>query len=258
MNATHPRAPAHHRLRAWNLALAVLHAAQGIVILLLANDFSIPVTVTFLEGPPGSGMRSEPSTLFELRFGWAIAAFLFLASLDHLLVAAPRIHRWYERNLAAGVNPARWYEYSLSASIMVVLIAMLAGIEEAAALIAIFGANAAMILFGLVMERTNPPGRAVDWRPFMYGCLIGAVPWVAIAVQIGRSEAEGGDVPGFVFAIFASLFVLFFSFAANMALQYARVGPWRDYLFGERGYLVLSLTAKSALAWQVFGSTLAG
>jgi Heliorhodopsin len=124
------RAPTYRRLRVWNIALAVLHAAQGVVILVLANDFSIPVTLTFLDGPPGSGLRSEPSTLFEVMFGWAIAAFLFLASLDHLLVAAPRIHRWYERNLAAGVNPARWYEYSLSASIMIVLIAMLTGIVD--------------------------------------------------------------------------------------------------------------------------------
>ena len=55
-----------------------------------------------------------------------------------------------------------------------------------------------------------------------------------------------------------SLLVLFFSFAVNMAFQYARVGPWREYVFGERGYLVLSLVAKSALAWQVFAGALAG
>jgi hypothetical protein len=42
-----------------------------------------------------------------------------------------------------------------------------------------------------------------------------------------------------------------------MYLQYRRVGPWRDYLFGEKGYMILSLVAKSALAWQVFGGTLA-
>ena len=47
-------------------------------------------------------------------------------------------------------------------------------------------------------------------------------------------------------------------FAANMALQYLRVGPWRSYLFGERMYLVLSLVAKSVLAWQVFAGALAG
>ena len=41
-----------------------------------------------------------------------------------------------------------------------------------------------------------------------------------------------------------------------MMLQYRRTGPWRNYLFGESGYLVLSLVAKSLLAWQVFFQTL--
>jgi hypothetical protein len=65
-------------------------------------------------------------------------------------------------------------------------------------------------------------------------------------------------VPGFVWGIFVSLFLFFNSFAVNMWLQYRRVGPWRDYLFGERAYLVLSLVAKSALAWQIYAGALAG
>jgi hypothetical protein len=42
-----------------------------------------------------------------------------------------------------------------------------------------------------------------------------------------------------------------------MVLQYGRIGPWRDYLVGEKTYMVLSLVAKSLLAWQVFFGTLA-
>jgi hypothetical protein len=244
------------QLRVWNASLAVAHAAQGVLILLLANDAAIPITWSFIDGPPASGTQTT-ETLYKLPFGPAVATFLFLAAIDHGLMAAPRIVRWYERNLAAEMNPARWWEYSLSASLMVVLIAMLTGIRDITALIALFGANAAMILFGLVMERVSRPGAPVDWRPFVYGSIIGAVPWIAIAVQLGHAEAEA-DVPGFVFAIFVSLFVLFFSFAVNMWLQYRRVGPWRDYLFGERMYLVLSLVAKSLLAWQVFAGALAG
>ncbi len=53
-----------------------------------------------------------------------------------------------------------------------------------------------------------------------------------------------------------ALFVLFMSFALNMALQYRRRGSWQSYLFGERVYLLLSLTAKSLLAWQIFFPTL--
>ena len=243
-------------LRSWNAFLAVAHAAQGVAILLLASDATIPITWSYLDGPPATGAQ-QTDTLYDLPFGPAVAAFLFLAAIDHGLMAAPRVVDWYERNLAAGTNPARWWEYSVSASLMVVLIAMLTGIRDAGALIALFGANAAMILFGLVMERVNRPGTPVDWRPFVYGSLVGAVPWIAIALQLGHAEAEA-DVPGFVIAIFVTLFVLFFSFAVNMALQYLRVGPWREYAFGERTYLVLSLVAKSALAWQVFAGALAG
>ncbi|HET9545179.1 MAG TPA: heliorhodopsin HeR, partial [Gaiellaceae bacterium] len=211
------------RLRVWNAALAVLHAAQGALVLVLANDFALPVTIGFLQGPPGSELASE--TLFELPIGPAVAAFLFLAALDHAIVAAPGGAAWYERNLRRERNPARWYEYAFSASLMVVLIAMLTGIADVAALIALFGVNAAMILFGLAMEEANEPGRPVTWRPFVYGSIVGAIPWLAIGLQLGYSEAETGDVPTFVYAIFFSLFVLFFSFAVNMALQYGRVGP---------------------------------
>lgn len=243
-------------LRTWNALLALAHAAQGFAILALANDASIPMTWSFIDGPPASGTQTT-ETLWEVPFGPAVAAFLFLAALDHALMAAPRLVDWYERNLAAEMNPARWWEYSVSASLMIVLIAMLTGLRDVGALTALFGANAAMILFGLVMERVNRPGRPVDWRPFVYGSIIGVVPWVAIAIQLGHSTAEA-DVPGFVLAIFVTLFVLFFSFAVNMALQYLRVGPWREYRFGERVYLMLSLVAKSALAWQVFAGALAG
>jgi hypothetical protein len=61
-----------------------------------------------------------------------------------------------------------------------------------------------------------------------------------------------------VYGIIASLFVFFNVFAVNMFLQYRKIGPWRDYLFGERMYIFLSLFAKSALAWQVFSGTLRG
>ena len=243
-------------LRRGNASLAVLHAAQAAVILALSTDFSLPVTGAFMEGQPGSGVPKQ-DLLFDLRIGPLVAAFLLLAALDHALVALPPFRARYEWYLDAGVNPFRWLEYSLSASLMVVLIAMLTGIADYVALLALFAANAAMIFLGWLMELLNPPDRArTRWLPFVLGCVVGAVPWVAIAVQIGVSAGRGHAPPGFVYAIFVSLFVLFNSFAVNQALQYARVGRWREYRYGERWYLWLSLVAKSLLAWQVFANVL--
>lgn len=244
------------RLRAANLVLAALHGGQALLVVLIGATLSIPITASWAEGPPGSAL-SPPETLFDLPVRWCVAAFLLMAAVDHLLVASPGVVSWYERNLDRGVNYARWLEYSFSASLMVVLIATFAGVTDLRALIAVAGANAAMILFGLVMERVNVGRERLDWLPFWLGCVVGAVPWVVIGVSLVGSEVDG-SVPGFVWGIFVSLFLFFNSFAVNMWLQYRGIGPWRRYVFGEWGYLVLSLTAKSALAWQIYAGALAG
>ena len=245
------------RLRRLNVIVGSLHALQAVVLLAIATAASLPITASFLIGPPGSGDYGAAS-LGSLRIDWLVGVFLLLAAIDHLTLSGGRPRRWYEANVARGINPARWWEYSVSASLMVVLIAMLAGVNELVALIALFGANAAMILFGLVQEQMNVDRDEVDWRPFIYGCVIGAVPWIAIAAQLIISTTDGNGVPGFVFAIFITLFLLFNTFAVNMWLQYRGRGRWADPAFAERVYLILSLVAKSALAWQVYAGALAG
>jgi hypothetical protein len=259
--AENTSAPIHRRLpglRRDNLIVGLIHLIQVIVLVVLSNDFSLPITESFLSGPPGITEPSAPEVIWDVPLGLAVAAFLALAALDHLLMAAPGIWEWYRRNLERSINYARWWEYSVSASLMIVLIALLTGISDVTALVAIFGVNAAMIFFGMLMEIFNPIEREdVNWTPYLFGCIAGAVPWIAIAIALFGAQGESdGQVPNFVFGIFVSLFILFNSFAINMLMQYRRVGRWRDYLFGERAYIVLSLTAKTALAWQIFANTL--
>jgi len=241
------------RLRLFNVVMGALHFVQGLAIVALTNDFTLPVTATFLDNAPGLAPPSL-TELFDVRIGWGVAAFVFLSALAHWLIAAPGIYEWYRANLVKNRNYARWIEYSLSSSLMVVLIAMLTGISDAAALLALFGVNASMILFGWLQERYEEPG-SKGWLPFWFGCIAGAVPWIAIGIFLWSPTTESSP-PGFVYAIFVTLFVFFNVFAVNMALQYKQVGKWRDYLFGESAYIVLSLVAKSALAWQVFAGTL--
>jgi hypothetical protein len=242
------------RLRWVNVAMGFFHAAQGVLILLLANDFSLPVTATFLTGPPGAA-EPELFHLFDIRIAWGVATFVFLSALAHWLIASPGIFGWYVNNLKRDRNYARWIEYSLSSSAMVVLIAMLPGITDIAALGALFGLNAAMILFGLLVEHYERPGHT-SWLSYWFGVMAGAVPWILITFYIW-SPGTDASPPAFVYGIFFSLFVFFNSFAVNMVLQYRKIGKWSDYVYGEQAYIILSLVAKSALAWQVFAGTLA-
>lgn len=243
------------RLRRSNVAAAALHAAQAVAVVELASDFALPVTASYLAGPPGT-KPDDPVVLFDVPTGLAVAGFLALSALAHVLVSTVWWRRYVD-DLGRQRNPARWVEYSLSASLMIVLIAQLVGISDVAALAALFGVNASMILFGWLQEHYERPGGG-GWLPFVFGCVAGAVPWIAITVYLlSPGSSSDASAPGFVYGIFVSLFVFFNVFALNQWLQYRAVGRWRDYLFGERVYIVLSLTAKSALAWQVFGGTLA-
>jgi hypothetical protein len=244
--------PSFERLRRYNLSAAALHAVSAILVVSLANNFALPVTANYMAGPPGTTKRQYVH-LFDIRMAWLIGAFFALSALAHLVVATIR-RSGYESHLAEGRNPYRWLEYSLSSSLMIVAIAQLTGIADVAALAALVGVNASMIGFGWMQERYERPGASL--MPFWLGCVAGIVPWVAVGVYLIGPGATA-HAPGFVYGIYVSLFVAFNCFALVQYLQYKQVGRFRDYLVGEKTYLVLSLAAKSLLAWQVFSATLA-
>lgn len=249
-----PAAAGTAKLRAFNVVAGAAHLVQAAAILVLSTDFTLPVSATFASGPPGEPVGPDRlETLFSYRLGPAVAAFSLLSACFHLLVASPWGWPRYQRELGAGRNRFRWVEYSLSASLMIVLIAGITGITDIAALLALFAVNASMILFGWVMESTNRAGERVDWAPFVFGSLAGAVPWIAIGVYL---VGAGSDVPNFVYGIFVTIFLAFNCFAIVQLLQYRAKGKWADYLRGERTYIVLSFVAKSLLAWQVFANVL--
>lgn len=250
--------PQFNRLRVYNIFMGLLHLAQAVFIILLSNDFTLPITTSFLTYDESIGrLWPATDTLVDLPLGIMVSVFLLLSALAHFTVAFPGVFGWYVNNLKKGINYTRWYEYSLSASLMIVLIGMLCGVYDLGALIMAFVLTAVMNLCGLMMEVHNQLTVKTSWISYVIGCIAGIAPWVAIAIYFfgSLSQTEGG-VPTFVYIILPTLFVFFFSFALNMVLQYKQIGKWHDYLFGERAYIFLSLVAKSALAWQVFAGTL--
>ena len=239
-------------LRVWNLALAGLHLLQAVVVALIADDRSLTVTSTFSAGSQ-LGTVAPSQALFEVPIGLAVAGFLCLSALNHLLAGVVLRER-YERDLRRGINRLRWSEYSVSATWMLLLIGLFVGITDVVALLAIAAASVATMLFGWLQELMNPPERTrTTMLPFAFGIIVALGPFAAILLSLAATPA----VPGFVVGIVAVQAVLFAAFPANQWLQYAGVGMWRDYVYGEKTYALLSLVAKSLLAWQVFGGFLA-
>lgn len=245
------------RLRSYNVIMGFLHLLQGITVIVLSNDFSVPVTTNYLKfNVVTQTLDTVTQTVFHLRFGYWVAIFFFLSALFHFIIGT-EYYKTYARNLTQHINKARWVEYSLSASLMIILIGALSGVYDASTLLLMFGATAVMNLCGLVMERQNRDSENVDWTSFWAGSLAGILPWLVIAIYfLGAATEANNAIPTFVYWIYVSIFIFFMSFALNMYLQYKRVGPWKDYLLGEKMYILLSLIAKSLLAWQIFAGTL--
>jgi hypothetical protein len=244
------------RLRNLNFIAAFLHFAQGIAVLMLSKDFTLPISGSFLSFNP-STQNLEPTTkvLFDLSLPLLIVIFLFLSAGAHLLIATV-FNKQYTAQLSRGINVGRWIEYSLSASVMIVAIALLVGIYDMMSLLMLFGLVAIMNLLGLVMEEHNQTTKKTNWLSYWIGCLAGVIPWVVVAFYLWLGADNGSSAPNFVYWIFVSIFLFFNCFAINMVLQYKKIGPWKNYLYGELVYIILSLVAKSLLAWQVFAGTL--
>ena len=239
-------------LRKLNLIAGGLHLASLLAILFLSTDVSLPVVATYMSDAPGTGNFAAPIELFSLNISYTVAAFMALSAFFHFFVSSGPIFPKYVDGLKRHINIYRWVEYSLSSSIMIVIILQLNGVTDYIALIAIFGVNVSMILFGWLQERYSQPGSG-DMLPFWFGCIAGVVPWIAIFINmLSPSGPPETTVPGFVIGIVISLFIFFNCFAIVQWKQYKAQGKWADYLHGERWYIILSLVAKSLLAWQVF------
>ncbi len=246
------------KLRSFNLIMGFFHLVSGALMIVLGNDFALEVSTFALNGPPGTPLADGTvNSVFDVPLAWATASFLLLSAGFHFIIATVGF-AGYGRELRRGRNRFRWVEYSISSTLMIVLIALVTGITDLAALVALAFANISMILFGWIMEMVNAPDRSTWWTPFWFGCIAGIGPWAALALYlVVNVNQEGGEgPPGFVYGIIFSLFFFFNTFAINQWLQYRKVGKWADYLRGESTYIVLSLVAKSVLAWQIFANTL--
>jgi hypothetical protein len=245
--------------------LSALHGLQFVAMLLVASTavafapYLSTVKINLVDGV-FAGLEPARVELFSIPLAWFIASFLAMSAVAHFLAGWPLRAR-YEGWLARGMNPLRWVEYAFSSTVMIVAIAYISFIQDVPALLAIAGCNVAMILFGWSMEAANEGRDRPDWKHFIFGSIVGLVPWLGIlsillAYGLQADLPQGAAIPAFVYAIVATLFLSFNVFAVTMVLQYRKVGRWRDYLVGEKTYMVMSLVAKSALAWQVFSGTL--
>lgn len=244
----------------WNIAMATVHAALATVALIVGNpELRIPLYATDLEFLEGNATLEE-GLAYELvpRYArytslpvtWVTVAFFVCSSTAH----AGNATLWrgfYERELAQCRSTTRWVEYTLSAPLMMLLIAVAAGVREYTLLVALAGLIGATIPFGYVTEliaetdgKTWARPLRVRLMPHIAGYLPQTVAWACLLAGF-YDETDDDSPPAFVHAIVWSQLALFWSFGVVQLWQ--QLSPPAVYARGELGYQFLSLASKATL-----------
>lgn len=250
-------------LNKWNLWLAGLHALQGAVILILSATKAFPVQTSYLTADPvsseltGSSVVTTASRhLFDINMMYLVAGFFFVAALVHL-ASATVLRPRYEADLKKKINRLRWLGFGLTGGTMLVALAILGGMVEFSALVMVFALTVLMGLLLVVMDTYNQGKAKPNCLVGYVGLAAGVVPWLILGTYVWGANLYGsGDLPGYVYGVYATAFVLFAAVGANAYMQYKKQGKWSDFMYGERAFLIVSLVLSSAVAWQIFAGAL--
>ena len=135
-----------------------------------------------------------------------------------------------------------------------VCILLLTGITDIWTLVLAFTLCAGTQAMGYLGEREPK-----SWLYFGVGCFLMLPIWIAVYYSFYKSMSNAvKDPPEFVYYVVWTLLLLFMCFAV---VDYGLRRRWNclrslggglHWVGAEYAYMILSLTAKSALAWQIF------
>ena len=232
------------------LHLAQAVASAGVVGADSKNAYKWPITTLGWE-------KVLTDKTVGVNLGWLIPPFFLLSSVNHSISFFSEDYRSYVETTKT--NPVRWCEYALSAGLMTFILGDLSGVLEQRSLVSMLFANMAMQFIGWEVEHRKAQGASL--RELIGLTVIGWLMFMTIWVQIIISFVviltldSKVKAPAIVYGILGSLFLLFCSFGLNQILYVLDYITFKQY---EMGYIVLSLTAKSILAWEFVGGITSG
>lgn len=235
------------RLLHGHIVAALLHVVQAAVLAAIADSSSSVGVywVRYSVWKPTEGVSA--ARVFGLAIEYIPPAFLFAAAVDHAICAWQWIYSDYKLKTMEGRASNCWREYAVSASAMNVMIIVLCGNADLWVHLFVFVCTALCMFSGMSAETAYWKGqRELAETLFDQGCLAFVAVWTVIFAHFFDQVR---DAPAFVWAIVIVLFLLECGFAVNMQVYFNRNQTPESIYSYEWTKIVLSITAKAALAW---------
>jgi len=247
-------------LLAWNKLLALVFAAQAVLIVVLGNSFSVPITTQYQavdtlasEASGHEVLATATRHVFDVRLSYVVAIFLGLLAVSHLLMATLYRKR-YESEVQSGVTGSRWATLGLSGAAMVVAVSLLSGITSRDALLF----SVVLTLGGTIATAATLRLKQGAERPLSHwvcglATVLSVWPWVVLASGALMGLAwYGGTIPGYMFGVYAGALLLLGMLILGTRFRILGKGRWADSYYTEKAYMALGFVAATLLAWQIF------
>jgi hypothetical protein len=278
LGRTSVRAP---NLRAFTIVTGLVHLASAIATIVLHLDRKADINEPYMAWPTSTqkyfAIGTKPAG--QMSFLGVVSSFFFLSAVFQLVPALiTPMWKWLlalllERN----VQPLRWVEYSISASVMFMAFALLNGTFDAHKLVLFFSLSFVLMFLGLASEISGSLQRRLEESSngkhkrnavdYFFLHVLGWVPFITLwgitFRQFANNNAAtpGHRAPDFVYVLYSLMVLIMGLFGFNQLWQtvnlyYVRVEDTarqaKIALRTEYLYVLLSLTAKSVLAWVLF------
>lgn len=251
----------------WNRAAGIFLVLQGIAILLFSASVGRPLYASFLTADTLQTQLTQHAVtapavhqLAMINITYLVAAWLLAAGAVRLLAATAGRAR-YEAGLKKGVSVFRWTEAGIVAALLLMTIGLLAGVADAAALLAIMLLSAAAATAGFVCEYAGTAGkraRRIQQTAGWLAALLGLAPWSIVALYaFGAAVFGSGPVlPAYWFWLAGITLILTGVWGGNVYLGQAQRGAWASYLHNERAGMLAGSILKTVAAWLIFAALL--
>jgi len=235
-------------LRTWNWAVAAVHGASFVALLIITLTSSAPL----LSFPVWTDFGQVLTVLFTTPISATLLPFPFITSAFHV-AAALGVADYYKFALVKGVTPHRWLEYMITNGLMTVSVFALAGAGNILLPITGLVLNVIMNYFGYVHELANTKRQRT--LNFVWW---GFAPWLPLwIIPLTYYFVAASTLPIYFGVAIVGTFLFSIGFVLPLFYRYSTSSPELVANYNtERAYLILSLTAKLFLDWTVTIGTL--
>lgn len=245
-----PTAALFQRLHATS-ALVFLGLAAAVIYVVKPWIFSI--NVGFLTK---DALRSNSTTVFvpgqhtvyDLDVRWAVVAMLLVSALFAVL-RTTKLQSYEDRGLRSRVQPLRWVDGAITGALMVMVSALLLGMQELPGLKLVGSLAAFSLVMAWIAERENAGNEG-----FIKGTFIASIVSGFLSLSTLVCYAIMTSVYGMVRAswhVYAVMGIVLVAALLVAVVQYRslrRIKASANYMTVERNYLLINLVSKVSFA----------